>query len=124
MYELEKIFIFEAGHVLKHHDGKCSTLHGHSYVLTVKLRADSLICSGPKQNMLFDFSDISEVLKPIIIKYLDHQFLNETLKTDSPTAEFIAKWIFDRLDSKIPHLYSVTLQETSTSKATYYKSIE
>jgi 6-pyruvoyltetrahydropterin/6-carboxytetrahydropterin synthase len=121
MYELEKIFLFEAGHVLKHHDGHCSTPHGHSYVLTIKLRANSLIPNGPKRNMVIDFSDLSSIVKPMIETYFDHKWLNDSLKTDSPTVEFISRWIFDHLHPQLPQLSSVTLQETSTAKVTYFK---
>ncbi len=89
MFELEKIFTFEAGHLLDHHDGKCRHPHGHSYVLKVIIRQESLIESGPKKNMLMDFSQLSELVKPMIEQYFDHKWLNDSLETDSPTAEFI-----------------------------------
>lgn len=120
MYELEKIFFFEAGHQLKYHDGKCKHPHGHSYVLTVRLRGEKLVEQGPKQNMLIDFGDISAVIKPMIDTYFDHRWVNETLKTESATAEVIAQWIYDYLKPHFPQLYSVTIQETNTSKVTYW----
>ena len=120
MYELEKTFSFEAGHLLQYHDGQCHFPHGHSYVLTVKLRASTLISSGPKQNMLIDFNEISAIVKPMISTYLDHKWINESLKSESSTVEFMAKWIFDYLKPKLTHLYAITLQETSTSKVTYF----
>jgi 6-pyruvoyltetrahydropterin/6-carboxytetrahydropterin synthase len=122
MFEIEKSFNFEAGHVLKHHDGKCSQPHGHSYRLEVKVRSDQLISSGPKTNMVMDFLDFSAIVKKMIEKYFDHCWVNETLGTDSPTAEFMAKWIFDHLTPQLPGLYQVTLYETATSKATYSQS--
>ena len=121
MFEVEKSFSFEAGHVLKHHDGKCKNPHGHSYQLQIKLRSDKLIASGPKTNMLIDFTDISKVVKPMIEEYFDHRWINETLNTDSATVEFITKWIFDYLEPKLPALYQVTLFETPTSRASYTK---
>jgi len=120
MFELEKTFVFEAGHQLIHHDGKCRNPHGHSYVLLVRVRSDSLEQQGPKRNMVIDFGDISKVVKPMIDHYLDHKWLNDTLHTDSPTAEYIAKWIFDYLLPFLPALHSITIHETATSKATYY----
>lgn len=119
MFELEKEFTFEAGHQLCHHDGKCSRPHGHSYSLVVKVRSDSLIAEGPKKNMVVDFDDISRQVKPLIQSHLDHHWLNETLDTDSPTAEFIAQWIYHYLKPKIPALYSIAIYETATSKASY-----
>lgn len=119
MFELEKHFAFEGGHVLKYHDGQCCHPHGHSYKLIVKLRGPDLQDTGPHRGMLVDFGHISKVVKPMIEKYLDHKWINDTLNTDSPTAEFIAKWIYEYLQPYFPYLYSITLQETATSKVTY-----
>ena len=102
-----------------HHDGLCSEPHGHSYQFIVTIRNDTLISSGPKKNMVIDFFDISDSVKPMIEKYLDHKWLNDTLESDSPTAEYIAKWIYDHLATKIEGLYSITLFETETSKVVY-----
>lgn len=121
MYELEKTFRFEAGHSLQYHDGKCKGPHGHSYILVVRLISDHLIASGPKTNMVMDFSDVSEIVKPMIEEYLDHKWLNTTLSCDSATAEYIAKWIYDYLKPHISQLDAVTLYETATSKVTYRK---
>ncbi|QLH35330.1 MAG: 6-carboxytetrahydropterin synthase QueD [Parachlamydiaceae bacterium] len=121
MYELEKIFHFEAAHSLKHHDGKCQNIHGHSYVLHVVIRSKDLQTSGPKVNMIMDFQDVNNIVKPMIQKYLDHHFLNETLQSDSTTVEFVCKWIFDYLDPLIAGLYAITLYETASAKATYIR---
>lgn len=121
MYELEKTFYFEAAHSLKYHDGKCRNMHGHSYILMVCIRAQSLQTSGPKVNMIMDFQDINNIVKPMIHQYLDHHCLNETLQSDSTTVEFVCKWIFDFLEPKIQGLYAITLYETATAKATYRK---
>lgn len=121
MFEIEKTFHFEAGHVLTQHDGKCSFPHGHSYVLQVVLRSKTLIESGPKTNMLIDFSDLSATVKPMIETYFDHCWLNDTLQSQSPTVEFIAKWIYKFLKPHLPQLYAITLYETATSRATYFE---
>ncbi|MCP5507247.1 MAG: 6-carboxytetrahydropterin synthase QueD [Chlamydiales bacterium] len=118
-FTLEKTFRFEAGHILSHHDGKCRFPHGHSYVLTIRIRSDQLQSSGPKKNMVIDFSDLSTVAGEMINNYFDHHWLNDTLETDAPTVEYIAKWIFDYLHPKLPNLHSVTLHETATSSVTY-----
>lgn len=123
MFEVEKDFYFEAGHLLDHHDGKCRHPHGHSYRLTVKLRAEELVKSGPKENMLVDFSDISQIVKPMIEKYFDHCWLNDTLESESPTAEFIAFWIYQYLKPQIPNLYSIVVAETSSARAIYTSPI-
>lgn len=122
MFEIEKTFRFEAGHSLKFHDGKCHSPHGHSYVLQVQVRAEELIVSGPKTNMVMDFGDVSKVVKPMIEEYFDHKWLNDSLQNDSVTVEYMAKWIFDYLDPKIPNLYAIVVYETATSKVTYRRS--
>jgi 6-pyruvoyltetrahydropterin/6-carboxytetrahydropterin synthase len=119
MYEVEKTFSFEAGHILDHHDGKCRQPHGHSYVMKIKLRTNQLDPSGPKKNMVIDFTSISLIVKPMIEHYFDHKWLNDSLETDAPTAEFIAHWTYHYLEPLLPNLYSVTISETNTSNATY-----
>jgi 6-pyruvoyltetrahydropterin/6-carboxytetrahydropterin synthase len=119
MFEIEKTFSFEAGHTLELHDGKCSQPHGHSYILKVRVRSESLQESGPKKNMVIDFRDISSLVKPMIKEHLDHKWLNNTLETDSPTAEAISQWIYNFLKPNLPHLYSITLFETPTSMVVY-----
>lgn len=121
MFEIEKNFFFEAGHSLTHHDGRCREPHGHSYQLSVTLRSDTLNQSGPKTNMVMDFADIGSIVKPMIEKYFDHRWLNETLQSDSATAEYIARWIYEYLEPKLPGLYQISLHETSSSKVTYRK---
>lgn len=119
MFELEKSYCFEAGHILERHDGKCKNPHGHNYELTIALAADQLLDSGPKTNMIMDFFDIDKVVIPMIQEYFDHCWLNDTLGTDSSTVEFMAKWIFDYLSPQLPALSAVILSETPSAKVTY-----
>lgn len=122
MFELEKTFHFEAGHVLVHHDGKCRNPHGHSYVLTVHIQGEELISSGSKTNMVIDFNDIALQVDAMIEQYFDHKWLNDTLQSDSATVELMAKWIFDYLEPRLPGLHAVSLCETAHSRVTYRKS--
>jgi 6-pyruvoyltetrahydropterin/6-carboxytetrahydropterin synthase len=122
MFEVEKSFSFEAGHILEHHDGMCAHPHGHSYQLTVVVRKDRVEDSGAKRGMVMDFQDIRAVVAPMIEQFFDHKWLNETLCVNSPTAEFIAEWVFTYLDPKIPGLFRVTISETQSSRASYYRS--
>jgi 6-pyruvoyltetrahydropterin/6-carboxytetrahydropterin synthase len=126
VYTLTKEFKFEAAHVLKNHDGKCARLHGHSWKGRVILQGEHLVGCGPKTNMLVDFGDISAVLKPLVDKFLDHYDLNTTLQCDSPTSEFVAKWVYDKLmqDSPSLRLYikAVEIDETCTSSCRYEES--
>lgn len=130
MFTVTKSFKFEAAHQLAHHDGKCAELHGHSYELTVVLKSRDLqkpiltkdgYQPNPKENMMIDFGDISSIVKPLLTIFLDHKFLNETLQTDSPTAEFIAKFCFDNLKQRIPFplLKAVKIKETDSTEVIY-----
>lgn len=119
MYTLTKSFKFEASHILHHHDGKCARLHGHSYTLTVELSSQTLQRTGPEVNMVTDFGRISSSVKKLLLSHLDHHHLNDTLQTDSPTAEYIAAWCFKMLKPALPQLSAVTIQETATSSATF-----
>ncbi|WP_049767114.1 6-carboxytetrahydropterin synthase QueD [Waddlia chondrophila] len=119
MFTIIKTFRFEAGHQLAHHDGACKHPHGHSYVLEIQVKSGTLIDDGPKKNMVIDFHHISDIVKPMINTYFDHKWLNDTLETDSPTSEFIARWIYRHLDRQIPGLHAIGLSETATSKVIY-----
>lgn len=119
MYLVEKEFSFEAGHCLVHHDGKCSSPHGHSYVFIVTLAGHQLIQDGPQKNMIIDFYTLDAAIAPMIEDYLDHKWLNDSLGTDSPSVEFIAKWIYDHLKPTLKNLRSVKVFETPTCSATY-----
>ena len=55
MFEIERKFTFEAGHILVHHDGRCSQPHGHSYKISISLHSENIIDEGPKKNMVFDY---------------------------------------------------------------------
>jgi 6-pyruvoyltetrahydropterin/6-carboxytetrahydropterin synthase len=117
-----KEFRFEAAHILPHHGGKCSRLHGHSWVGRVYLKGNFLTKNGPSQGMIMDYSDLKKYLQPLLDEYLDHYFLNETTGLENPTCEAIAKWIYEQLElAELPGLYSVEIRETCTSGSVYKK---
>lgn len=68
--ELRKTYRFEASHILPKHPGKCSRLHGHSWVLHVFVRGSV----NPETGFVMDYGDISKVVKPIV-EALDHRHL-------------------------------------------------
>ncbi len=118
-----KEFRFEAAHKLPHHDGKCRRLHGHSWVGRVYVKGNHLIEDGPNQGMIIDYGDIKQYLKPLLDKYLDHYYLNETTGLENPTSEAVAMWIFEKLaEAGLPGLYAVEIRETCTSGCTYRKA--
>lgn len=121
MYSVEKEFSFEAGHCLIHHNGKCSQPHGHSYRFIVMLSSSTLIKDGPQKNMIIDFYVLDGIVNPLIEEHLDHKWLNDSLQTDSPSVEYIAKWIFDYLEPLLTGLNAIKVYETPTCSATYSK---
>ena len=118
MIILRKTFSFEASHQLKFHDGKCANLHGHSWKLTIEVRGGQLEDVGEKSNMLLDYGDISNAVKPFIEK-LDHKHLNDVFNTDSPTSEFISITLFNELQQTIPLLFAIEISETENTLCRY-----
>lgn len=112
--QIRKHFSFEAAHVLPHHPGKCSRLHGHSYRLEVALEGP-LAESGPAQGMVRDFDDLKAVVKRSVIERLDHRSLNDLLA--NPTAELLVAWIWEQLAPELPELAELVLWETPTACA-------
>jgi len=121
MYRLEKEFRFEAAHRLPKHDGKCARLHGHSWVGYVVIEGPVLVGDGPKAGMLMDFGDMKRAVDVLVGDYLDHYYLNESLKMESPTSERVAEWVFDMLKAQLPGLVLVRIEETCTSAAEYWE---
>jgi queuosine biosynthesis protein QueD len=94
MYELTIITEFEAAHQLPDYPGKCSRLHGHNWKVEVTVCGQELNHLG----MVMDFKDLkAEVGK--VVDTLDHYYLNDlpAFKSTNPTAEYIAKYIYDTL---------------------------
>ena len=108
MYTVTKRMEVSGAHQLTlDYPSKCSNLHGHNWVINVKLQAEKLDENG----MVYDFTKIKK-----IVSKLDHANLNEVLpKGMNPTAENIAHWIC----KQIPHCVRVSVQETEGNVAVY-----
>jgi len=119
---------FAAAHFLRDYHGKCENLHGHNYKVYAHIRGTELDEGG----MLLDFSIVKGALRKICAM-LDHTNLNdlkengEPVFMQNPSAERIAKWIFDKLrdelkkteDRAASMLYAVDVFETPGSRARY-----
>lgn len=123
MYRVGKTFSFEAAHQLPLHKGQCKNLHGHSYKVTIVVQSDHLKDSGSSTGMVIDFSEIKEIFKPIVDSVLDHQYLNDSLFIEHPTAENIAYWLYQQIKPSLPELYLIRVQETETSFAEYFENV-
>ncbi|MBW2977541.1 6-carboxytetrahydropterin synthase QueD [Candidatus Woesearchaeota archaeon] len=113
MWEVKKRFMFSAAHHLPGYNGACANVHGHNYFVEVCVRAEEL----DEQGMVIDFKELGDIVKEEAISQLDHTDLNEIM--EQPTAENIAKWIYDAVKPKIPGLYEIVVQETPKCSASY-----
>jgi len=113
---LTKSFTFEAAHWLPTfpEGHKCRRLHGHSFRVDVIVQGDV----PEEQGYLIDFGQITKAVDPIQTQ-LDHYLLNEVEGLSNPTAEMLAKWVYDRLKPSLTLLAAVCVHETCTSAARY-----
>ena len=109
---------FSAAHYLRNYHGKCERLHGHNYRVRVTVRGEKLDEGG----MLVDFTVMKKKLKEVLSLY-DHMNLNEVddFREAEPSAERIAKSIFDRLSPLMPEVEidQVEVFETDKNLAIY-----
>ncbi|WAC92231.1 6-carboxytetrahydropterin synthase QueD [Mycobacterium sp. Aquia_213] len=104
-------FSFEAAHQLQWHQGKCASLHGHSY------RFDVTVAGNLSQDgIVVDFADIKTAVDKHVLGDYDHAYLNDFLP--NPTAELIAADIADRLLAAGLAVNTVTVYETASCSAT------
>ncbi len=82
-------------------------------MITLHLRADLLNDVG----FVKDYRDLDNV-KKYIDNTLDHRHLNDIIPFN-PTAENIAKHLYDIFKTEIPELYAVEVSETPKTTAIY-----
>ncbi|MBK8190383.1 MAG: 6-carboxytetrahydropterin synthase [Vampirovibrionales bacterium] len=109
---------FAAAHHLLNYKGKCERPHGHNYVVQVYVVRETL----DKANISYDFTLLKEKLGALVDS-LDHRDLNTLPEFggESPSAEFIARYIYRRLKGDIPEVNRVRVYETDTQCVTYYE---
>jgi 6-pyruvoyltetrahydropterin/6-carboxytetrahydropterin synthase len=131
MYSVSREITFCYGHRLLGYDGKCRHLHGHNGRAVITLTAAALDELG----MVLDFTRLKRVVGGWIDEHLDHKML---LHRDdpvlpllhkqgepvyvlevNPTAENIARLIFDFTASQGFPVTEVRLWETETCFASY-----
>jgi 6-pyruvoyltetrahydropterin/6-carboxytetrahydropterin synthase len=118
MYSVRIEDSFAAAHFLTRYHGKCERLHGHNYRVRITARGGTLDDGG----MLVDFGDMKAALRRVIAE-LDHTSLNDhpAFSDGAPSAERIARFIFDRMSAELPaaSLSLVEVYETEINRATY-----
>ena len=131
MFRVSQEIEFCYGHRLLNYDGKCRFLHGHNGKAVIVLEAAALDDCG----ILVDFSEIRKQMASWIEGNLDHrmilneadpvvQYLKEQaeplfLMATNPTAENIARVIYEFAKSQRLPVREVSLWESYRSCATY-----
>lgn len=120
MYYVSKKMEISAAHQLHlDYESKCKNLHGHGWWVVVYCRANTLNHNG----MVVDFKTI----KNEVHGALDHNFVNNVIGDVNPTAENMAKWIFDKVNDIFNRpeedgdgeCYKVSVQESEGNVAVY-----
>jgi len=101
---------FSAAHYLPNYRGKCEALHGHNYAVEVFIAAEKLGEGG----IAHDFAEIKARLKEVMP---DHRLLNDIM--ESPSAELIARYIYENLVKFYPGLIKVVVWENERQGAEY-----
>ncbi|HKY31720.1 MAG TPA: 6-carboxytetrahydropterin synthase [Candidatus Polarisedimenticolia bacterium] len=131
MYTVTETVHFCYGHRLLEYQGKCIHPHGHNGKVEIELASERLDRLG----MVVDFSDIGDAMKAWIDANLDHRMI---LRRDdplcavlagmgepfhamevNPTAEAIARVIYDHAAGRNFPVKEVRLWETESSVASY-----
>lgn len=131
MHRVTKTIDFCYGHRLLDYDGKCRHLHGHNGRLEVDVESEFLDDLG----MVVDFGEVRDVVKGWIDSTIDHRMIlsdrdpllsilrdaGEPLfvMSENPTAENIAKVVFEVARESGLNVTEVRLWETPSSYATY-----
>jgi len=131
MFGVTRLIHFCYGHRLLGTGGKCRHLHGHNGLIEISLRRAKLDGLG----MVMDFDEIKRTVERWVAEELDHRMLLNKrdplvpvlrkqgepvlAMAGNPTAENIARLIFDYAKSRGLPVASVRLWETDSSLAAY-----
>jgi len=131
MFTISRELDFCYGHRLLNHAGKCRHLHGHNGRVELVFETPELDARG----MVVDFSEIKRVVGGWIDEHLDHRMILDRsdpavaalrelgepmfLLDANPTAENIARAIFEFARGQGFPIVEVRLWETPRCAATY-----
>ena len=131
MHTVVKRLHFCYGHRLMDYDGKCSHPHGHNGAVELELASEKLDDKG----MVVDFTDVKRIASTLIEDELDHRMLlrkddplvpyldrlgeKPYVMSENPTAENIARLIYNHARSKGLPIVAVRLWETHDAFAEY-----
>jgi 6-pyruvoyltetrahydropterin/6-carboxytetrahydropterin synthase len=114
--EIFRVFQIEAAHYLPNvpEGHKCRRLHGHSFRIEIHVSGDV----GAESGWVMDFADLKRAFQPLFDQ-LDHRCLNDIDGLGNPTSENLARWIWQRLNTALPGLTRIVVQETCTAGCVY-----
>ena len=131
MFSVARDFSFSYGHRLYRYEGKCRRLHGHNALVRVVVDCEEL----DERGMALDFVNIKTSIGSWLDEEFDHRVLlskeDPLAKTlldvgepvvlfdGNPTAELLAKTIFERALSLGMNVKQVDFWETEKCRATY-----
>ena len=131
MHRIAREISFCYGHRLLHYDGKCRHLHGHNGKAILTLEAAQL----DGQGMVVDFARLKRVVGGWIDEAIDHKMLLHRddpmlpffqaqgepvyVMDVNPTAENIARLIYEYTAAQGFPVVEVQLWETDTCQASY-----
>ena len=134
MHRVTREISFCYGHRLLQYDGKCRHLHGHNGKAVITLEAAQLDDLG----MVMDFTGLKRVVGGWIDEALDHKMLLHKddpalphlraldepvfVMDANPTAEDIARLIYDYTAKQGFPVVEVQLWETATCRASYRRA--
>jgi 6-pyruvoyltetrahydropterin/6-carboxytetrahydropterin synthase len=134
MYRVSREIEFCYGHRLLNYEGRCRFLHGHNARAIITLEGPALDSRG----MLHDFADIKQIIQRWIDENLDHNMVlcrddpllpllqergERVFEMDvNPTAENLARLIFEKTREVGLPVVEVVLWETENCFAAYSES--
>lgn len=119
MFRLRVQKRFWASHSLRVSGGRREQGHCHNWAVTAQVSRKELDESG----MVIDFCRLEEMLESIISKF-DNTLLDETeyFARNNPSAENVAKYIYEKIESQLPEkvsLDNITVSENPGCSATF-----
>ena len=129
---IRKEITVDYAHRLSQHNGQCSNIHGHTGRIVVELSGRT----DPRTGMVMDFGDMKRFLDPIrdrldhaivlndcfdqdIIHFMQAKRFKVMALWDEPTAENLARWVYNTMEADDLPVSEVTFYETENNYAIY-----